>query len=153
MASSLGNERRVLRALAAAAWIALAAGCAALEEGAPLRPVALDGLLDRPAQLIVLHSPTPLDRYPDTVSAVLVHLEGQDLRLRTGSLRADPPARGTLRGYLAKVGLAYQYSLHEARGRNGRTLGYILVRDRGLRTLYLAADETLFADAQFVEQF
>ena len=128
----------------------LASGCAVLallEEGAPIRAVALQPLLDRPAELIALHGPTPLDEYGDTLSAVLVRFEGPRLSLRTGSLREAPARQGTLREFLGKAVMSRSFQLLEVRGKSGRTLGYVLAREKGLETLFLDENEALVANA------
>lgn len=133
---------------------ALAPGCAvveSLEAGAPIRPVALSPLLDRPARLTVLHSPTPLDLYGNTVSAVLVHFEDQRLPLRSGNLRPAPSFRGTMREFLARAAMPRSFHLLEARGKGGRTLGYLLVREHGLENLFLDENEALIANAMPVK--
>lgn len=145
---------RFARLSGALLFAALAAGCAgleALEAGAPIRAVALPPLLDRPAELTVLHGPTPLDGYSDTISAVLVNFEGQRLELRTGDLRHAPPYRGTMREFLRKAIKPASFRLFEIRGREGRTLGYLLAREFGLDGIFLDADGALIANSMPVK--
>ncbi|MBI2131869.1 MAG: hypothetical protein HYT99_03460, partial [Candidatus Tectomicrobia bacterium] len=104
-------------------------------------------LLDRPAELAVLTGPALLDGYNDTISAVLVRFEGQRLALRSGTLRQAPSYRGTMREFLRGAIMPGSFRLYEVRGKDGRTLGYLLAREEGLVDLFLDEDEVLVANA------
>ena len=141
---------KFVRRLGALSLAALAGGCAgleALEAGAPIRAVALSPLLDRPAELTVLTGPGLLDGYNDPIGAVLVSFEGQRLALRSGTLRQAPPYRGTMREFLGTTVVPGSFRLYEVRGKDGRTLGYLLAREHAFENVFLDEDEVLVANS------
>lgn len=142
-----GKFARLLGALALAFLAGGCAGLDALEAGAPIRVVALSPYADRPAELAVLTGPALLDGYNDTISAVLVRFEGQRLALRSGTLRQAPSYRGTMREFLERAVMPGSFRLYEVRGKDGRTLGYLLAREHGFENVFLDEDEVLVANA------
>ena len=61
--------------------------------------------------------------------------------------REAPARRGTLREFLGKAMMPLSFRLYEVRGKSGRTLGYVLAREKGLETLFLDENEALVANA------
>lgn len=142
-----GKFARLLGALALAFLAGGCAGLDALEAGAPIRAIALSPYADRPAELIVLTGPGPLDGYNDPVGAALVRFEGQRLALRSGTLRQTSPYRGTIREFLGRAVVPGSFRLYEVRGKGGRTLGYLLAREHAFENVFLDEDEVLVANA------
>ena len=108
----------------------------------PITPVALGPFIDKPARLTVVRLTTPV--HGGTLAAVVVNFKGQNLKVDSSNMHIQRPFQGTPRQVMGHAVEAQHFRFSEVKNKNGKILGYLLVRRGRVIGSYLENDDSLF---------
>ena len=108
----------------------------------PITPVALGPFIDKPARLTVARLTTPVEG--GTLAAAVVNFKGQNLKVDSSNMNIEAPFQGSIRQVMGDAIEAFHFSLSEVKNKNGKILGYLLVRRGRVIGSYLENDGSLF---------